>query len=905
MGTTTYYFQAQGEEVEAISSEYYSQVRTRTLIEPPYIYDQNYKVQSVPLELKMDFSRILNKPYFIKNVKWTTSEISGDILDTVKIPMDLFNNPLSLIPFSASTLFRAKIALMLQVSGTSMHMGCLLAGALPNGMGIDTKFRQLTNTLMCSPHAFLNANEQTSIELRIPFYVNSHLMRTDLDKSTASFEFNGVNYAEVPLMVLNPLACPANSNTTLTVSIYAIFQEAEFYAPHTDVTFVAQGFVDDLSSIGTRFIDGLFSTVRKTTGDILDAGRRGIKTLTGLHNPNKPNLDLKNYVQSRNVSNTTDHSTKFEKMDNFANYDRILSDYIFETAYDEMDIKNLGKKPQYLGTCKVSSSDSAGILLWSRPITPNQGYFNFTSREELPPEIKTLAFCNLQQVLAYVHKYWRGSINIHIQSVMSNFHFCKLAVARDYSVRVQSYSAYPSFESIPNLMTEVLEFSAGGQVQTITMPFVSQLNQLPVSLDFFNNSDQHGMYYIYLNQPLVSNGTVPKDVYFNIFISLGDDFEFYGYSNDPILVSPLGEVRNTPTTFEAQASLEVPVNDQEELHLDTKENLRHCAIDLRPVTHVRDHIRRFYKVLKRAILYDEFNTSNGTFVFPINELLGQAPLLETGSFPSAYNAEYKSTLDLFASMFYGCNGGGRFKVVVTGATDASMWYVPPSYYSQLLETQAGFDVTTVSCYPTLETYDPSINIEQHELYDNLTLDFDRPIKYSVQSPFIERANFNTSGPTQHVSRDYRRRIMDSTSILEVEVPNISPYKFLGDITKTATTSFSTGGVSQSSGCCNMGYLVLSLRQPSPINLTENILRDYSINVTIYAAYDDAARFGYQVYCPTVIIPAVPNTDPLFPYPISITTQNFSIPNVSPQISAPIPMLPQPAGVLKWSYYTRT
>jgi len=75
--------------VNTISSNFYSQVRTRSVIEPDYIYDKNYRLNSVDPNLKMDFSRILNKPYFIKNIVWTNSVSQFSLVDVTRIPLEI------------------------------------------------------------------------------------------------------------------------------------------------------------------------------------------------------------------------------------------------------------------------------------------------------------------------------------------------------------------------------------------------------------------------------------------------------------------------------------------------------------------------------------------------------------------------------------------------------------------------------------------------------------------------------------------------------------------------------------------------------------------------------------------------------------------------------------------------
>jgi len=120
-------------DVGVVAQNFYSSVRTRSIIEPPILYETFPQINSVDKSLSMDFSRILNKPYFIENLTWDTTQNPFSSIGRLQIPGRLFNNALARIPFESTTLYRAKITLLLQVAGTPMHSGMLIASALPVG----------------------------------------------------------------------------------------------------------------------------------------------------------------------------------------------------------------------------------------------------------------------------------------------------------------------------------------------------------------------------------------------------------------------------------------------------------------------------------------------------------------------------------------------------------------------------------------------------------------------------------------------------------------------------------------------------------------------------------------------------------------------------------------------------
>lgn len=858
--------------VNTITSNFYSQVRTRSVIESDFLYDKKYRITSVDPALKMDFSRILNKPYFIKNITWDTTGAQFSLLDVTRIPLDIFNNALAKIPFESSTLYRAKMSVLLQVAGTPMHQGIVLAAAMPVGYASDplsVGSKQLVNSLMAAPHIFLNANEQTSARLRVPFYVNSLLDKTDLDKTTYNLNFTGTDYSEVVMMVLNPLVAPTSGSTSVSISMHVVFDDMEFYAPHTDVSYVPipvpladlepQGFIDDMKAAGTRAIDGVFSTVRRLSGDLLDAARSGIRQYTGLHSPNYPMLQSKTYVQSRNVANTTDVPVRFDKMDNFANHDRVVKDFIFETSQDEMDIKYLGTKPQYLGTFVVKTTDPSGTLCWSRPITPAQQFDSTTYVNSFSETIKSSTFTNIPQLLSMIHRYWRGGIKIHLQANMSNFHFCKLALARDYSVREQAMSSYPTFQSIPNLMTEFLEFSAGGQIQTIDLPFVSQLSQLPCAIDWDTNCSEHGMYYIYLNQPLVTNGSVATSVSFNVYISLDEDFQFFGYNVNPLRINYPNVMSKIPTDdppkepellgdaplidLVPQATAPITESTQEELTASPLDNPSVSCPDFRPVTNMRDHIRRFYKVFRRGYSSQSIIDTQGLITLDVADLLGQRAQLVA----SPVTDSVATTLDLLSKMYLGCSGGARFKIVVSGCSTASAWYVPPGF---IASSAPSGDSIFVSSVPRSRTTTTNAVTTNALMYQNLISSSSTADSgFSVQCPIVERANYSKPGyfSAYNTTGGDVAYIPESTSVIEFEVPNMSPYKFYGDVSKVSRT---TNNFYVQSSTCALGHIVIFIPPTAVTNSTV-----VGANVAVFASYDDVARHGYQVFVPSVIYPA--------------------------------------------------
>jgi len=496
-----------------------SSILTKSNITALEMYNKFPKLTCVDKSVKMDFSTILNKPFFCNNYTWATGMPAYSTVANINFPTNALSGSLATAPFYFSSLCRIRGCFNLQVSGTSMHQGLLLAAAVPAdqvAIGI--------NQLLCAPHVFLNANEATPVCLEMPYYSPSNLIKTN-SYNWDAYSAARADTCKLVIAVLNPLATTATGSTSLTVSVHIELKEAEFYVPRgSDIAWTQAGrsFTSSLLSIPTKIFDGLTHGAKVITGDFIDTLRLGLRALTGFHNPNSTTIDHRMIVGTRNFLNNVDQPTLFEKLSSHAKHDRVAQDYLFCTSQDEMDMLHILQKPVFLGTFKVLSTTTADTNLFNYPISPYV-------------EVSPLPFQSNLRTFYELSKYWRGTIRMHIQSVMTPFHFCKLIVVKDYSCDKRALTQTPGLSNMHNMMTETIEFSAGGQIHTVDLPFCAITEQLECTKDLAVNALQHGIVRIYLLQPLTSNASVPTTVNFNVYYSVGDDFQYYGYSQDPVI----------------------------------------------------------------------------------------------------------------------------------------------------------------------------------------------------------------------------------------------------------------------------------------------------------------------------------------------------------------------------------
>jgi hypothetical protein len=789
------------------------------------IYNKTSTLRTVPKDLLIDYQAYLNKPFLVGSYKWQDTAGVGVSLVQLNCPSDILKSAYLKIPFENSSLYRCKAKVLVQVLGTAQHQGILLVAAQP---AFDTSMSGAIhmNDRLNAPHTFLCASSSTSVELEIPFYSNSKLLSSHLDtieKFNPSVYSKG-DFAHINVAVVNPLVAPTSGSTTLTYTIHVVFTEMEFYAPYADVKWVAQG----SQSLWNRFT-GVLSTMfddiamgsKKVVGDFIDIGRGALKQYTGLHNGNMPSISSKDFVISRNSPNTVDDIQTMEKLDPYNKYNRITRDYTFDTDLDEMLVSNIISKPQFIKTISVKLEDTTGKLLFSRPITPVQEVYEFAGRQ--------VATANAQ-IISYLTRYWSGSINIHIQADMTSFHSCKLAVFRTYAPHSSMIENYPSYDSINGLLVDYLEFSAGGQTQTINIPYCSALQNQECTRDWLFNAIQHGVYYIYLAQPLVSSGNVSKSVNFNIYYSMGEDAQFYGYAADNANTL-ISKVVEDPEEFEAQGDVIFPVNEDMALEtLDASENTREPDCEMhRPLVSMRDIVRRLTPTDIFTFTTKTLSETDGIIAFPVSHIMGltldYSATQFYGNLPPHHIAR---------QFFLGHDGGVKIKLKITGTTNAEVYYIPPGSYVETGEKQKRILATSPF---TSNNTQAGLALKSFKYVPGNT--HSKP-----PAPRQEAANYSISDDKFHVEKekiDTELLPFADECIFDLEIPNLNPYRYVGSAVLYEPYDKRVDAVN------DMGTIIISIKGTNKAVYAPASVAQYApIIVQVDSAYSDETRMGFQV-----------------------------------------------------------
>jgi len=618
---------------------------------------------SVDPTTKMDFSHILEKPFYIGNVAWATTAVVDQRLGVFTFPTAFTTLPLIRIPFLSCAKWRGRMCAFIQVLATPFHQGTVMAVALP--YEAMTSVETISGTCP-SPHVLLSANQSTSACLEIPFSSPTDLAECFTSVNDVfGLTTSAVTFAQLKFFVLNPLLAPASGSTAVSISVHIMFKELEFYVPNTTpgATFLTE------ASVISAALDTAVPAAKKLTADAIDSVRTMVRGVTGLGYPTMPLIEQIMRPLPITPLNPTMGVFRADRFTPFTDFVYTSSDSTFCTDVDEMLISNIISKPGYLTTFKVTTSDLVGAYCFSCPIGPFNKIVDFTS--DTAP---------LLQKMSYFARFWRGSVIFDFHASASNAHVAKFLVVKRYGL--DKGSTVPTYNNVVGMQTETFEVSAGGQIHSVVCEFNSQTNVLPCQYGYETVPRMHGVIYVYLLQPLMATPAVATSININVFVRAGPDFRFYGYqdmlgfsanvNSSIITLSDSKDDEGIPE-FIAEASVapyNVTVNDvltnKENSVVDAEVSDDILCNRMRPIISIRDFIRR-PQVTQRIL----FPQNTETLSINISDLLnGVSPRTST-------------SMQALRTFFLGFKGGIRIRINVIHETDkagtVSARYVPPLY----------------------------------------------------------------------------------------------------------------------------------------------------------------------------------------------------------------------------------
>lgn len=318
------------------------------------------------------------------------------------------------------------------------------------------------------------------------------------------------------------------------------------------------------------------------------------------------------------------------------------------------------------------------------------------------------------------------------------------------------------------------------------------------------------MVYVYLLQPLTTNGSVPLSVTFNTYMTAGEDFQFYGYAVDNVKYTYApSALEEEDSSFEAEAEITesnettVGISGQQDVTNEKVEVDESCmrVNDFKPMSNVREYLRRFIFTRSQTL---NFNTANnGVTAINLNSILSN----------DANESNGPGTA--IRKMFFGFYGGNKFKLLIRGAQNSRIYYVPPgSTYNTITNR-------TEATTPNTEWIKAKCGFGSFtEKLGTVFQELPVTHRFSNSDPKLEVVEF------------------------EFVVPNMNPCRFIGGASTFNSSQVNFDGA--------LGHIIVAV----PVQTTPT-----EVVAEWYSGLTDESRLGFQVFTAPFTIPTFTTTGP--------------------------------------------
>lgn len=707
------------EKVETTTFSEDMTVEIKTIMNPMDIGDG---LKSSMSENKVhEIKSFLGRPVKCASGLWNTAAAGNTTLFSMEIPTHVLTDPMYRSKLSGFYGFRATCVVRLQVNAERFQQGRLLLHFIPiepylSATRVNVANSHLTYKTM-QPHVDFDVSTDTEVILRIPF-INIYNYYNLLGGT-------GI-FGRFYLSVYAPLVSPSGPSDAAYM-VWCSFEDVELEFPTISLQAGisssrqkrGEPSMDEANSVGVGPISGLLSRVSRATGILGE-----IPLLSSFAAPASWASEILARSAKAMGWSKPNYMTNANRMQaaifpNMLNVDGVdmgqklafCGDNHIEnlpgfagTDVDEMSIASLVQRPCYINTTDWSMNHPEGtdlnwFYLGPRSLCSYSTVNNGTSNYSITNPTPAFYISNLFQ-------YWRGSVNLTIKVVKTEFHSGRLMIVFAPGKNISPASM--TYANSEYLYREVLDLRTSNEI-TFSIPFVA-------TVPYLQRGDHFGIVRFYVVNPLRAPSSVSSTVTILTEVAWGADFEVAFHRPidvnglRPVLYTQAGvgervgeELRGTQIASTPPSIGSGPAQQSGELAPS-----RFCIGER--ILSLRQLIKRFTTNYSNTFV-GESNTALNVvcYAYKLNRIIGGSP------FPTLSPSRI-DLLDYFAPMYAMGRGGERYKYLQNnGASELHIARLIPfrGYSTPSLLVEPGMppqDGTIIAAY-TQKAHQAGIEVE--------------------------------------------------------------------------------------------------------------------------------------------------------------------------------------------------
>jgi hypothetical protein len=521
------------------------------------------------------------KPQMVATLSWSSASPIATTLYRASIASMITSNQVYLRKLQGYNLIRATAVVRVMLNAQPFHAGRLILTFLPQAAVREARCPREFNLR----NAFLmNSTIQPNVEIDCRDGVAELEIPYISPTSYYDLTTNEFDWGDVFLRVLSPLATSGASNVNLSVFVY--FKDLELSAPsfeaHSSAVVMDTTAKSDKRTRARRgpaevknletpeesgWISGMFNGVSTYAGylshipNTVGAIATGVSVASGaLGNLAKYFGYSKPFVVSEPQPVIQSHtryminSPGFQQGTNVGIFPNAKLEPLADFAgsqHDEMSINYIKRIPALVTRFSFTTSQANNASIYSQVIRPDslfeQQTVNTRQYRSFPP------FAALQNIF----EYYRGSVEVILKIVKTDFHSGKLLI----TFTPDSSTTSPTVSQSTYSLRQIVDIRETTEVRLL-MPYMRALNFLRHGEP--NSKNSIGLLNVRVLNQLVATPTVSSSIDILVYYAGGPDYEVGGsFKSDATLLPMFPEggepVHNAASIGDPVTSIKQPL----------------------------------------------------------------------------------------------------------------------------------------------------------------------------------------------------------------------------------------------------------------------------------------------------------------------------------------------------------